>query len=217
MSSASKAQLEFRAICDRWSELFEKFTDDAERIEWVQEKLAGLCLNQSLFAGILQNILKGSRYPDIRQAQMFDNELLLYLNPKRLFSIRMYIYDPGSFTPIHDHNSWGISGSALGELSVVKYLREDDASAEGFARLKQTRPITLNPGETELTLALNKGIHQTGNPTGQTVIMISVYGSPVRRLYINGFDMENNRVYKMYPPRIRKKLLAADALKYIIV
>jgi hypothetical protein len=44
--------------------------------------------------------------------------------------------------------------------------------------------------------------------------MISVYGSPMRRLYINRFDYKNSKVEKLYPPRIKKKMLAAQALNH---
>jgi hypothetical protein len=71
----------------------------------------------------------------------------------------------------------------------------------------------LQPGEVELTRPLNEGIHQTGAPGPGMTIMISIYGSPIRRLYINRFDYEHNKVYKLYPPRIKKKMLAAQALK----
>ena len=33
-----------------------------------------------------------------------------------------------------------------------------------FARLIQTATLTLTPGETDVTLPLDRGIHQTGNP-----------------------------------------------------
>jgi hypothetical protein len=65
-----------------------------------------------------------------------------------------------------------------------------------------------------LTRPLNDGIHQTGNPGEGITIMISVYGSPIRRLFINRFDDKANRVERLYPPRIKKKMLAAQALKY---
>ena len=45
--------------------------------------------------------------------------------------------------------------------------------------------------------------------------MISVYGSPMRRLYINRFDYKASKVEKQYPPRIKKKMLAAEALKQL--
>jgi hypothetical protein len=45
--------------------------------------------------------------------------------------------------------------------------------------------------------------------------MISIYGSPIRRPYINRFDYKANTVEKVYPPRIRKKMLAIEALKQL--
>jgi hypothetical protein len=37
---------------------------------------------------------------------------------------------------------------------------------------------------------------------------------PIRRLYINRFDPEHNKVQRLYPPRIKKKMLTAQALKH---
>jgi len=43
--------------------------------------------------------------------------------------------------------------------------------------------------------------------------MLSVYGTPIRRLYVNQYDILQNTVCKRYPPRLRKKMLAARALE----
>ena len=213
MPKPPKPLPELLEICHRWSESIEKISAEKERIAFFQNELPGFLRNQSLFELLLKNIKAGNPYPDLRQAQMIDDEILLYLNPRRLFSLRMFLYGPGDYTPIHDHNSWGVSGAAVGELGVIRYSREDDGSVEGFAQLLQAAPVYLQPGEIELTRPLNEGIHQTGNPVDGTTIMISIYGSPIRRLYINGFDYKANKVEKLYPPRIKKKMLAVQALK----
>ncbi len=205
---------ELLSICKRWSDSIENISGDAARIDFFKNELSGFLQNQSIFEKLLTNIKCGKPYPDLRQAQMIDDEILLYLNPKRLFSLRMFLYGPADYTPIHDHNSWGVSGSAMGELGVIRYTREDDGTLETYARLRQAAAVRLKPGEIELTRPLNEGIHQTGNPGKGTTIMISVYGGPIRRLYINRFDNERNQVYKLYPPRIKKKMLAAQALKH---
>jgi predicted metal-dependent enzyme (double-stranded beta helix superfamily) len=184
-------------------------------MDFFQNELPGFLRNQSLFQELLKNITHGSPYPDLRQAQMIDDEILLYLNPKRLFSLRMFLYGPGDYTSIHDHNSWGVSGAVVGELGVIRYARQDDGTVEGYARLRQTARVQLQPGEIELTRPLNDGIHQTGNPGRGTTIMISIYGSPVRRLYIHRFDHEHSKVDRLYPPRIKKKMLAAQALEHL--
>jgi predicted metal-dependent enzyme (double-stranded beta helix superfamily) len=214
MPRPPKPPEELLEICKRWSDSIENISGDAARMDFFQNELPGFLRNQSVFQKLLKNIIGGSPYPDLRQAQMIDDEILLYLNPKRLFSLRMFLYGPGDYTPIHDHNSWGVSGAAVGELGVIRYAREDDGTVEGYARLRQTARVQLQPGEIELTRPLNDGIHQTGNPGQGTTIMISIYGSPVRRLYINRFDHEHNKVDRLYPPRIKKKMLASQALKH---
>jgi len=214
MPRPPKPPEELLEICQRWSDSIENISGDAARMDFFQNELPGFLGNQSLFQELLKNIIGGSPYPDLRQTQMIDDEILLYLNPKRLFSLRMFLYGPGDYTPIHDHNSWGASGAVVGELGVIRYARQDDGTVEGYARLRQTAGVQLQPGEIELTRPLNDGIHQTGNPGQGTTIMISVYGSPVRRLYINRFDHEHNKVDRLYPPRIKKKMLAAQALEH---
>jgi predicted metal-dependent enzyme (double-stranded beta helix superfamily) len=214
MPRPPKPPAELLEICNRWSQSIESISGDVARMEFFQSELPGFLRNQAVFEKLLKNIKDGSPYPDLRQAQMIDDEILLYLNPRRLFSLRMFLYGPGDYTPIHDHNSWGVSGAAVGELGVIRYVRQDDGTVEGFSQLLQADPVYLQPGEIELTRPLNDGIHQTGNPGQGTTIMISVYGSPVRRLYINRFDLKHNKVEKLYPPRIKKKMLAAQALKH---
>jgi predicted metal-dependent enzyme (double-stranded beta helix superfamily) len=206
---------ELLKICNGWSEAVEEISGDAARMAFFQNELPGFLRNQAVFEKLLKNIKNGSPYPDLRQAQMMDDEILLYLNPKRLFSLRMFLYGPGDYTPIHDHSSWGVSGAAVGELGVIRYVCEDDGSVEGYAQLLQAAPVYLQPGEIELTRPLNEGIHQTGNPVDGTTIMVSIYGSPIRRLYINRFDYKTGKVQKLYPPRIRKKMLATEALKQL--
>jgi predicted metal-dependent enzyme (double-stranded beta helix superfamily) len=213
MPAPPKPHPEILSICSRWFETIESSTTKKETIEFFQNELPELLLNRQLFVQILDQITKGGTHPDLRQALLFENEYLLYLNNHRRFSLRMFIFKPGEYTPIHDHNSWGVSGNVSGNLEVIKYAREDDGRLEEFARLRESDRYGLVPGDTELTLPLDAGIHQTGNPSTETIIMISVYGPPIRRLYINRFDMANHRVQKIYPPRLNKKKLAFQALQ----
>ena len=213
MPAHPKMPSELLAVRDRWSESLRKFKKDKDRIEYIRNELPALLHNRPLFSTLLTNIVKGSRYPNIRQAQMFEDEILLCLNPQPIFSIRMFIYQPGDYTPIHDHNSWAVIGSALGQVGVVNYARDDDGSVEGYARLHKTGGKTLELGQTDINLPLNEGIHQTGNPSDQTNIMVSVYGRPIRRIYINRFEVESNSVYRMYSSQVKKRMLAAEVIK----
>ncbi len=186
-----------------------------KRIFFIGKEMPGLLSNHRLFKKILTNIVKGRNYPDARQATMFTNEFVLYINNRRLFSVRLYIYEPGQYSPIHDHNSWGVYGCVLNTIEVVRYRREDDETRPGYARLREIERPILQPGDTASVLPLNDGIHRAGNPAGSTSVMLCVYGTPIRRLFVNEYDHIQNRVNKLYPPRLNKKMLASQALETI--
>ena len=215
MTVHNKMPKKLLAICRRWSEAMMGLKEEKERMQYVQGELPALLHRRDIFIELLGNIASGRPYPDTRQAQLFEDEILLYLNTKPMFSIRMFIYEPGVYTPIHDHNSWGVIGAALGKIGVIKYVREDDGTRPDHARLCKAETLTLEGSQTDLALPLNQGIHQTGNPENETTIMVNVYGRPIRQTYIHQFDFENQRVYRLYPPRIKKRMLAARALDMI--
>jgi predicted metal-dependent enzyme (double-stranded beta helix superfamily) len=203
---------ELQAVFDRWAHAIQKIKSYNERIAFTRAEMPTLLLNRRLLKKILTHIVRGRRYPDVRQATLFLNEFILYINNQRLFSARLYIYDAGQYTPIHDHNSWGVYGCVSGKIEVIRYHREDDETRQGYARLRETERIILLPADTSVVRPLNDGIHQAGNPTGGTCVMFCVYGTPIRRLYVNQYDHTRNSVSRRYPPRLRKKQLAAQAL-----
>jgi len=203
---------ELQAIFDRWAQTIQKIKSQNERIAFTRTELPALLLNRRLLKKILADIVKGKRYPDLRQATMFLNEFILYINNQRLFSARLYIYEPKQYTPIHDHNSWGVYGCVSEKIEVIRYRRQDDETRRGYARLQESEPVFLEPGDTSVVQPLNDGIHQAGNPAAGTCVMLCVYGTPIRRLYVNEYDHVRNSVRRRYPPRLAKKRLATQAL-----
>jgi len=200
-------------VFDRWSESMQQFHDNESRIVYISREMPALLRERLLFTKILTGIIKGRSYPDVRQATMFSNEFVLFINHQRLFSVRLYIYEPGQYTPVHDHNSWGVYGCVHNRIEIIRYRREDDGSAAESARLREIERPILQPGQTSSVLPLGDGIHRAGNPAAEASVMLSVYGTPIRRLFINRYDILQNRVSKLYPPRLRKKMLAAQALE----
>ena len=207
-----QAPAELKHICNQWSEDLQGFNAAADRMAYIESALPKLLHNRALFIDILSHAAEGRSYPNIRRATLFRDEFLLYLDPSNRFSLRMYIYTPNRYTPVHDHNSWGVYANITGQLEVIRYRREDDGKRKGFAVLRETARIRMHPGDTECVLPLNGGIHQTGNAAGQTTVMVNVYGRPLRRLHINTFDIKTGRITPRYPPRIHKKRLAKQAL-----
>lgn len=200
-------------FCKKCSQGLQDLTHYKDCIDLVRRELPELLLKESLMARLMTNIVEELGYPDVRVPTMFDNELILYLEERRHYSLRMYLWGPGEFTEPHDHNSWGVIGTVSAGFEVVNYLREDDGSRKGFARLVESEKMELQPGETAFTFPLNDGIHKTGNPTQDTIITLSVYGPSIGRGYLQGFDVADNRVYRILPPKRKKMFLAAEALK----
>jgi predicted metal-dependent enzyme (double-stranded beta helix superfamily) len=196
-------------ICRRWSAAA---AGSRERLEYFGAVLPDLLMQGSLFGDILAGICHGSGFPDVRLGTLFDNEFVLFQDPGRAFSLRMFIFGPGEKTPIHDHSAWGVLGSAFGQLEVVKYRREDDGSEPEHARLCVADCRVLAVGEIDTALPFDEGIHRTGSPAGGATLMVNIYGFPGRRLHIHCFDMESGRVQRLYPQRIRKRMLAELAL-----
>ena len=212
MTQLPQSLHELQAVFDCWAQSIQKLKSHNERIAFMRAEMPTLLLNHRLLKKILTHIVRGRRYPDVRQATMFLNEFILYINPQRLFSARLYLYEPGQYTPIHDHNSWGVYGCVSGKVEVIRHRREDVETRQGYARLREIERIILLPADTSVVRPLNDGIHQAGNPTSGTCVMFCVYGTPIRRLYVNQYDHTRNSVSRLYPPRLRKKRLAAQAL-----
>ncbi|MCX5850488.1 MAG: hypothetical protein NT072_00285 [Deltaproteobacteria bacterium] len=52
----------------------------------------------------------------------------------------------------------------------------------------------------------------TGNPGSTTALQLRVYGpSLTGRIHINGFNLSTGRVYPIYSPKTKRKILAHTA------
>lgn len=203
----------FQTYCRGWSKEAHHLKSTEAQIGYFQQVLPDLLLDKSVWSSILGSIAKGKPYPDIRNAAIFENEVLLYMDAARRFSIRIYFFNPGEYTMVHDHSAWGISGTPAGRLGVVKYRLDEEDAEKGRAGLSETNRLDLKPGQVDLTLPLDRGIHSTGNPLAEgSIIMVSVYGKPMRRLYIRRFDPDTHQVTRIYPPKLSKKRAAKEAL-----
>lgn len=200
------------SFCSGLSQMLSGLSDERSMVDCVRNEMPSLLEDRELFTKILQNVVEGGEYPDSRFATMFDNEFLLYADPDRLYSLRLFLWSPQEYTPVHDHSAWGVIGPVTGKFDVANYERTDAGSNPEYASLREREKIELQPGETTFTLPLNKGIHRVGNPTGATMVSLSLYGNPLPRGYINEFDLASGRVRKILSQRIRKTMLAVEGL-----
>lgn len=201
-----------RDFCSACSTGLAGLTDNEACIRLVSGMLPRLIADKALFRNILEGMVADAPYPDLRYATMFDSEVILYRDPDRRFSLRLFFWEPGGYDPVHDHNAWGVVGPVSGELEIVNYIRIDDGQREGQALLKETSRRTIRPGESYHVRG-PESIHKTGNPGSRMTLQVSVYGRPQSgRDHVNGFDVANRRMYPIYAPKTVKQRLAARSL-----
>lgn len=204
---------EVHRICREWSAALAQHIGTAERIAFCCERLPSLVSRMDLLAEVLRAVVGGSPRPDLRHATIFDNEILLHQDPGGVFSLRLYLYGPGERTFVHDHTTWGVSASASGRLEIERFRRAAGTAGTERTELAAEERLILSPGELETTLPFDRGIHRTGNPDAGTTWMLSVYGPPARRAVMHRYDLETGRVETVFPPRVRKRMLAEQALR----
>lgn len=197
----------------RWSEEIKALAPTHRRRDFFAKELPGLLKDKDLFAPVLKAMADGERIPDVGKATMFESEVVLYRDPGRSFSVRFYLWGPGEYDPVHDHNSWGVIGTALGTLDIVNYRRIDDASDERHAVLEECSRQFIPIGETYSVFPLNKGIHKTGNAGEPAIVQVGVYGENMTgRTFVNIFDIRTHEVTRLYLPHAKKRILARQAL-----
>jgi hypothetical protein len=77
---------ELLEVCKRWSDSIANISGDVARIEFFKNELPGFLRKQSLFEKLLNNMVGGKPYPDLRQAQMID-DFFMVLQITPLFMI----------------------------------------------------------------------------------------------------------------------------------
>ncbi len=216
MTESLHIPAELVSRCAAWSKELERLPDQSARIAHMERVFPGILSDLALLRGILRNITACADYPDIYYATMFDSEIILYRDPGRQFSLRMYLWDRGEYDPVHDHNSWGVIGPALGTLEVINYRREDEGMVQDHIRLVESSRKIIQPGGTFSVLPLDAGIHRTGNPGDNAAIQLSVYGQKLTgRDHVNTFDLNTGRISPLYPPPVKKRLLAEKVLAFM--
>lgn len=177
-----------------------------------RDMLSQLVSKPAWFSAVLSDLILDESFLSSQRQSVDPNEIQLYFSPDKSFSVRAFVWEPGVTYPIHDHGAWGIVGAQINHLQEIKYARLDDGSKADYASLKQVTDHMLSPGGTTFVLPVNDGIHQMQAINDLPAVSIHVYGQPMRKGYINCFDLDRNTVTRLYPPAIFKKVLAIRTL-----
>jgi predicted metal-dependent enzyme (double-stranded beta helix superfamily) len=100
-----------------------------------------------------------------------------------LFAI---VWQPGQWTPVHDHGSWGVVGVVEGVLEERNYMAADgEIHSDSGIRLKRGGTILLCAGSVTSFVPNPDHIHMTGVPeTRKPVLSLHLYGRNMNSFHV---------------------------------
>lgn len=209
MTEVSTYNLE--QFCDELEYLISQEKERSAFLDEAQILLKKLLPNREFVCDVMERMVSDDAFLKGRIGTIDRNDMMLYLSPKGSFSMRLFVWLPSVQYPIiHDHGSWGIVGGYANKSYEIKYRRLDDGAVEGCAKIEETARRVLNPGDTTYVLPFE--IHQTGCADDRTSLTIHVYGKPLRKGFVQCFNMQDGSVYNLITPKVEKRLFAVRAL-----
>ena len=200
-------------VIDELESLVEKISEPRQLLRDINPIFKEILTDEELMNRILSHLYSNNEFINGNINLINRNEVVFFRSSKSGFSLRLFIWEPETYSIIHDHGSWGVIGASLSRLQIENYQRNDDSSQPEYADLSVSERMILEHGESTGTLPFNLGIHQVGNPDKKSAISISLYGKALRKGYIYGFVPEEKKAFRLFPPKLEKRLLALKALE----
>ncbi|MEN9628931.1 MAG: hypothetical protein RJA10_2158 [Pseudomonadota bacterium] len=103
---------------------------------------------------------------------------LIHAAPDHSLSLYSLVWQPGQWTPVHDHGSWGVVGVFEGVLEERSYVRlSADTGADQGIALARGGIVLLPPGAVTTFVPNPDHIHITGVPDERPrAVSLHLYG-----------------------------------------
>lgn len=112
---------------------------------------------------------------------------LVFDDEKSGLSLYTLVWQPGQWTPVHDHGTWGVVGIIEGQLDEQSYQRVDsDQTSDRHDNIDLQRGslVLLSPGSISTFVPNPDHIHQTGCPENrQRCVSLHLYGRAMNSFY----------------------------------
>ncbi len=115
---------------------------------------------------------------------------LIFDAPDASLSLYAIVWQPGQWTPLHDHGSWGVVGVVDGVLEEREYVRlsADRGADEGIV-LARGGTLLLNRGAVTSFVPNPDHIHVTGVPESRApALSLHLYGRMMS--HFNLYDVQ---------------------------
>jgi len=111
-------------------------------------------------------------------------QYLLHCDPLERFSLVSFVWGPGQFTPVHDHEVWGYVGMLRGAEVNQRYVRGEDGRVAPAGAA-----TTLQPGDVERLSPAEGDIHRVSNAHADRVsISVHLYGGNIGAVSRHVYD-----------------------------
>ncbi len=118
---------------------------------------------------------------------------LLYRAGDGSLALSALVVPPGAATPVHDHLAWGLVGLYRGEQDEEVFVRDDDASIEGTARLRVAERHHLTPGDF-YELFPENDIHRVRTTSDITSVSLHLLGIDNGCIWRHRFYPDEQRI-----------------------
>ena len=111
----------------------------------------------------------------------------IYIDEDNLLSLYSLVWQPGQWTPIHDHGTWGVVGVHEGTLEECGFMHEGNHPGERLDDISLVRGgvVLLPPGAVTSFVPNPDHIHITGNPSAEKrVVSLHLYGNAMAGFHV---------------------------------
>lgn len=145
-------------------------------------------------APLMHRLLQGNR--DFLQARHFQDDPAHYarnavhVDEAGGASLYTLVWNPGQWTPVHDHGTWGVVGVVRGVLEERNHIRTDrNGEADEGIVLERGGIILLGDGTVTSFVPNPDHIHKTGVPQDrEQVVSLHLYGRAMNSFHV--YDVE---------------------------
>ena len=111
----------------------------------------------------------------------------IFIDDDNLLSLYALVWQPGQWTPIHDHGTWGVVGVHEGLLEECSFMRSDIQSGDELDNIDLVRGgVILLPPDSVTSFVPNPDhIHLSGNPSSdKRVVSLHLYGNAMAGFHV---------------------------------
>ena len=111
----------------------------------------------------------------------------IFIDDHNLMSRDARGWEPGQWTPIHDHGTWGVVGVHEGALEECSFMHKDAQPGNALDNIDLVRGgvILLPPNAVTSFVPNPDHIHVTGNPSpDKRVASLNIYGNAMAGFHV---------------------------------